>query len=484
MRLSFPKPGIWIFAWIAFVPLFFAIENKRPFKSFLLSYICGAVFFITTLFWLINVTTIGLIVLSLYLALYVAVFGIGVAFLTCRLNLWQRIIFIPSLWVVLEFIRGILLTGFPWAILGNCQAGFLPAIQAADIVGALGVSFIVVFANILVFELIKSRFFKSRFNLKQFLILALVLVVWFGYGVWRLTQSSGKSCFVKVAVIQGNIAQEIKWATSFQEHIFQKYCLLTEIASLKDSLDLVVWPETSYPQYITPGIDDEQIKKFAGNNGVALLAGSIMLRQMNYYNSAILFSNKGDIVKVYDKIHLVPFGEYIPARKKFPFLERIVPIEDFTFGKDYSVFSVPCRNNGNLHFSVLICFEDIFGYLARRFVARGADVLINVTNDAWFGDTSSPYQHMQSSVLRAVENRVVVVRSANTGISCFIDDTGKVYSLLKDKTGKPTFVTGYQSAWVYRTQRGSIYTKIGDVFALACIFYCFIIFIWGMKNRG
>ncbi|HQP91139.1 MAG TPA: apolipoprotein N-acyltransferase [Candidatus Omnitrophota bacterium] len=478
LRLSFPKPGVWILAWVALVPLFFSLKDKKPLKALTLSYITGVVFFISTLFWLINVSIAGMVVLCLYLALYVAVFGFGFALFNAKLPFLERCFFFPSLWVALEYLRGNIFTGLPWALLGNGQAPNLLAIQGADITGVFGVSFIVVFFNYFIYQIIIERV-KTR----HLVICTLVLVFWFSYGLFRIFEDQKKSCFVKVAVVQGNIDQEIKWAPAFRDIIFKKYKLLTELVSMKELPGLVVWPETSYPDYLSLGIDDMQLKEFARDNGVAILAGSITLRSMCYFNSAVLFSQKGEILKTYDKIHLVPFGEFLPARKIFPFLENIVPIEDFTRGREYSVFSLPARYCPVFKFSSLICFEDIFGDLARRFILKGADVLINMTNDAWFGDSSSPYQHMQASVLRAVENRVVVVRAANTGISCFIDDRGKVYKEIKDRSGKPVFVTGYGSAWVYKTQRTGLYTKIGDVFALISILYAIIIFVWGLKAR-
>ncbi len=483
MRLSFPKPGFWIFAWVALLPLFLALENRKPLKAFLLSFICGAVFFITTVFWLVNVTAIGMVVLALYLALYVALFGLIFALLKNRFVFLQRMFYFPAVWVSLEFARGHFFTGMPWALLGNGQAPYLLAIQAADIVGAYGVSFMVVFVNLFIFELLAARLNKKSLGFRHLSVCICVILLWFGYGAFRLSQDPKKSCYFRVAVIQGNIPQEIKWVPDFKDNIFRKHCLLTEIVSLKEFPDMVVWPETSYPNYLTLGVDDQALKEFASSNGVPLLAGSITLKDGQYFNSAILFSEKGEITGSYDKIHLVPFGEFIPWRRIFPFLASIVPIEDFTRGRDFGVFPITSDHCPRFNFSVLICFEDIFGDLARRFVLRGSDVLINMTNDAWFEDSSSPYQHMQASVLRAVENRTIVVRAANTGVSCFIDDTGRVYKKVSDAKGKPVFVTGYASAWIYKTDRSAIYTRIGDVFALICVFYAMIIFAWGVKSR-
>lgn len=482
LRLSFPKPGLWILAWLAFLPLFFALEKQKGLNAFFISLFCGFLFFATTVFWLIHVTWIGMLVVSAYLALYVAVFGWVVAECKERLTFGQRIVFVPALWVFLEFARSYFFLGFPWALLGNGQAPDLLAIQAADITGVYGVSFIVVFVNIFLFECV-NHLPQRPLSFKSMVIPVCFVLAWLGYGAYRLAEDPQESCFFKVACVQGNIPQEIKWAPGFRERILKKYQILTEIVSLKTEPDLVVWPETSYPDYLEPESPDEVSKDFSrGNDGAPLLVGSIMLRDARYFNSAVLFSGEGRILKVYDKIHLVPFGEYIPGRLHLPFLATLVPIEDFTPGREHVVFSLASRACSSLRLAALICFEDIFGDLTRRFVQRGADVLVNMTNDAWFGDTSSPYQHMQASVLRAVENRVFVVRSANTGISCFIDDTGKVTATVKDALGKSTFITGYQTARVARTRRSAVYTKVGDVFVLLCIFYAIMMF-WRIKTK-
>lgn len=482
LRLSYPKFNIWILAWFAFVPLFFAIERQKPVKVFLTSLFSGTLFFILMIFWLIHVTVPGMIILSIYLGLYVAFFSLGYALLKERIAFWQRLVLMPSLWVLLEFFRGNLLTGFPWALLAYSQTSNLINIQAADLFGAYGVSFIVIFVNVLIFEFIAAFREKPAFNLRRFYIPLLVLLCWWTYGYIRINEAQKKSCPFKVAMVQGNISQEIKWVYSFHEKIFKKYQLLTEIVHLKNEPDLVIWPETSFPDYLESGINDEPLKEFTRQIETPLLVGSIRLKNLRYYNSALLFLPSGKIAGIYDKIHLVPFGEYIPARRFLPFLGTILPIEDFSPGMKYQIFSVKA-GNAPVRFGVLICFEDIFSDLARNFVRRGADFLVNITNDAWFGDTSSPYQHMQASVFRAVENRVFVVRSANTGISCIIDDVGRVGTTVKDQKGKETFVMGYQTGFVCKPGRSSIYTKIGDVFAVLCGLYSILMIFLYLSRR-
>lgn len=477
LRCSFPKFNVWIFAWFALVPLFAAIKEAKPLKVVLYSFLCGFLFWVMTIFWLVNVTATGMIVLSAYLSLYFVLFASGYRFLRDRLKFWQRLLFVPCLWVAMEFARGLLVSGFPWALLAYSQTSNLAALQVADICGAFGVSFLIVFSNVFIFEIIGELRAKKSVTRARIVVPLVIILAWFGYGGYRIFESPKIVSSVRIAVVQGNIPQEIKWVSSFRENIFKKYQLLSEISRLKNEPDLMIWPETSFPDYFEFGADPVGLKSFISSMDVPLLAGSIRLDKAHYYNSALLFASNGALAGIYDKIHLVPFGEYLPLRTSLPFLAQIVPIEDFTPGEALRIFSVRGRSAAVLKFGVLICFEDILSDLARGFVSRGADFLVNMTNDAWFGDTASPYQHMQASVLRAIENRVYVVRAANTGISCIIDDVGRLVTSVRDESGKEAFVTGHAGGVVMKTSRRSCYSKIGDLFALICS-ACVVLFVF------
>jgi apolipoprotein N-acyltransferase len=202
-----------------------------------------------------------------------------------------------------------------------------------------------------------------------------------------------------------------------------------------------------------------------------------------YFNSALLFDKDKGIAGRYDKLHLVPFGEYIPLKKIFPFLEAIVPIGDIAAGKEYAILKI--QNSKNfLNFAVLICFEDLFPELSREFVKRQADFLVNITNDAWYKEkTPAASQHLQASIFRAVENRVYLARAANTGISGFIAPSGKVICVVKDKQGKDIFVDGYETKSIILAQKNlSFYTKFGDIFILLC--FIFLIYTFGRKSKN
>ncbi|MFA5039086.1 MAG: apolipoprotein N-acyltransferase [Candidatus Omnitrophota bacterium] len=463
LRLSFPRAGFWPLAWFAFLPLFLALEKTDTAKTLGVSFAAGFVFYISLLFWLIHVTIPGMAVLSFYLALYFAVFGLGWNYARAHLSYGARLVFSPCLWVLLEYIRSHLFTGFPWGLLAYTQTPCIPALQGADLVGSWGLSFVIVFVNVFLFEVLFPKMGERRSRLAHAAPLCLI-ALWFLYGAWRAWEKPREQCFLKVAVVQGNIPQEIKWAPRFREGIFRKHVLLSEISLLKHEPDLIVWPETSFTEYLELGENDGELADLARRLKTPLLIGSIRFDEGRYFNSALLYDSAGEMRTLYNKLHLVPFGEYIPGRKFLPFVESVLPIEDFTPGSDATLFSLPSRTClKDLRFGVLVCFEDIFPELARAFVLKGADFLVNMTNDGWFGDTSSPFQHMQASVLRAVENRVYVVRSANTGVSCVIDDAGRVVSLV-DEAGRRTFVKGEACGFVAPTPRSALYTVIGDLF--------------------
>lgn len=429
--LSFPNLNLSFLVFIGFLPLFFAIKNKSPRRAFLVSYLCGFLFYLGTLYWLYHVTTFGLIILCLYLALYLGIFGF-----LCTFPLLQRsMISIPFIWIILEYIQAHLFTGFGWALLGYSQYKNLPLIQIADFSGIYGVSFVIMLVNVAVY-----RAFKRSF--RSIVVALLVLVMVFGYGLAKLDDKE-EGVNVKVSVIQGNIPQHIKWDPDATGFIMDRFADLSRVTAL-DNPDLIIWPETSFPGFFA---SDRRLTKevldLAREIKTPLLIGANTEEGLKIFNSAVLISEKGEFVDKYDKIHLVPFGEYVPLSDRIPVLRELVLGEfgEFTKGKGYKVFSLKRK------FATLICFEDIFPEIAREFVKNGAEFLIVITNDAWYGKSGAPYQHAACSVFRAIENRVPIVRSANTGYSCFIDSHGRIFDAV-EKEGAHLFITGQKTSIV------------------------------------
>lgn len=476
--LSFPNFNFWLFAWIGFLPLFLAVQKTTSrFQAFLLAYLTGIVFWTGIIYWLVHVTLPGSIILILYLALYFGIFGLIVSSLIRRPSSVVPSLFIPSVWVLLEYLRSHLLTGFPWALLGYSQYLNLPIIQIADITGVWGVSFLIMTVNMAVYSIIcrkPSPFGEASHPVlkekRKYLLPALLIIVSLIYGYYKLyyLRVTAYSRPLKVCVIQGNIPQEAKWDSRYMESILKRYSSLT-VSAAEENPDLIVWPEAASPGIL--GEDDwvfQEIFSLVRKIKIPLIAGAVVKEDEHYYGSALLINSSGSIAGRYDKLHLVPFGEYIPFKKTFPFLEAIVPIGDIARGKDYTVFQCPAN------FSVLDCFEDTFPELSREFVKHGAKFLVNITNDAWYKKTSAPYQHLQASVFRALENRVYLVRAANTGISGFISPEGKIISLVKNEKGQKLFISGFDTNYIkFLLENYSFYTRFGDIFIAACFLFIF-----------
>ncbi|MDP2922009.1 MAG: apolipoprotein N-acyltransferase [Candidatus Omnitrophota bacterium] len=434
---SFPNFNLSFLAFIGFVPLFFAIEDVSPKRAFLISYISGFIFYLGTLYWLYHVTAVGLVILCLYLALYFGAFGWILTAAGFRIR--PYIFLIPLIWVILEYIQAHLFTGFGWALLGYSQYKNLPLIQIADFSGVFGVSYVIMMVNYALYRALKKSFF-------EIVLAGLALSFVIGYGVAR-EDSRGYSGAVRISVIQGNIPQELKWDPDSRDMIMEKYSALTKTAAL-DYTDLIIWPETSFPGFFEIDKDmTDRVLNLAKEIRIPILLGVNNENDSMYFNSAVMISRRGNPVARYDKIHLVPFGEYVPFSRKFPGLHKLVlgELGEFTPGSKYILFKLDLSPSTKVNFAALVCFEDVFPELSRQFVKDGAKFLVVLTNDAWYGRSGAAYQHTACSVFRAIENRVPVVRCANTGVSCFIDSRGKIYDSVEEK-GSHLFVTGYKTS--------------------------------------
>ena len=430
--LSFPNFNLSYLAFIGFVPLFFAIRNQPPQKIFLISYLCGFLFYLGTLYWLYHVTIFGLIILCLYLALYFGIFGLIFSRVT--------VLLIPAVWIFLEYTQAHLFTGFGWTLLGYSQYKNLPLIQIADFAGAYGVSFVIMLTNVAIYRLFKRSF-------REIIIAGMVLVAVVAYGIIKETKDREWSD-IKISVAQGNIPQELKWDPGAAESILDRYIDLTRLSAF-DAPDLIIWPETSFPGFFEEDRKRTQlVLDLAKDINIPILLGANTYEGLRNFNSAVFVSDKGEAAERYDKIHLVPFGEYVPFSEKFSVLHNLVlgELGEFTAGQEFKIFKLTTSDlRLTTNFATLICYEDIFPEISREFVKNGAQFLVVITNDAWYGKTSAPYQHAACSVFRAIENRVPVVRCSNTGLSCFIDSRGRIYDSVED-SGSHLFVAGHKTS--------------------------------------
>ena len=476
LAVAFPTINLHLLAWIALVPLFVALMGQSVRNGFWLGGITGLVYFAGTVHWVTNsvhfyggipIIPASLITLLLcsYLALYPALFGAAAVHLSKN---QRKLFFIaaPALWTALELARTYVFSGFPWSLLGYSQYLALPVVQIADITGVYGVSFLIVLVNAAVAEFAMDR--------KKYPILisaAIVMAIVLGYGFVKVQSPEGSER-ITISVVQGNIEQDRKWDPAYQAETFGIYTRLTREA-LQDHPDLVLWPETATPFYFNAAspVDSymtSALVSFVKENKVPLLFGSPTYevkpnRAIYGRNSAFLLSANGQVDGVYHKIHLVPFGEYVPLKNILFFVGKMVQaIGDFQAGDSYTVMTIP-HQQSKTPVSTVICYEIIFPDLVRRFVDEGATVITTVTNDAWFGRTAAPYQHFSMAVLRAVENRVPVARAANTGISGFIDAQGNILAT------SPIFTEARLTHTLIPGGRKSFYTRYGDLFSYVCV---------------
>ena len=479
---SFPPLGWSQAAWFALVPLIVTLSYLPCELGIKVGFCSGLMFWLLSVHWLVHVSYVGWVVLSLYCALYFIPFC---AFLCIWFNAYGILslgrnicclLISPLLWAGLEFMRARLFTGFSWNALGVSQYENILLIQHASWGSVYPISALVICVNLSIAFTVFRYLHRPNAQLAlphvEFMVgILLLMTTW--YTGWRLFQGQDPPHDeLRVALIQPNIAQPDKWSEAKVESIYHQLSTLTQSAIKATGVDLIVWPETALPDDVRHSDRSSKFVYELATNGVPLLVGSMDTiwkeeKPLHYLNSSFLFNEKGTISFAYDKRHLVMFGEYVPLESWFPFMTAMTPIQSsFTSGSTSTVFRLA---SPPVAFSVLICFEDTVSSLARESVNNGAQLLINQTNDAWFDVSAASRQHLAQSVFRAVENRVPLVRVANTGLSCSIRTTGQVYDLLSDENGN-TLISGFRlsSVRVYNNQERSFYTRHGDLVGKGC----------------
>jgi apolipoprotein N-acyltransferase len=452
---------------VALAPvLALAATAPSPRAACLEGWVAGLAFFVPLLRWLTHtmatfsrltpVLAAGvLVLLAAYLALYWGAVSWAVARSRRLLGpgaLWLA----PVFWVGAELGRTHLLSGFPWGLLGYAPYRRLAIIQVAAWTGVYGVSALVVLVNAAVARAALGRRGRDLAVAAGVATVALGATILLG----RATLPASATPTLPVAVVQGNIDQAVKWDAAFRGETLRLYAALTREAA--PGSRLVLWPEAAVPAYLRFDHGVVQgLVALAGEVGVPILVGAPDAlptgASMRYLNSAFLLGGDG-LRGRYDKMHLVPFGEYVPLKRLLFFVEAIAAdIGDFTPGQTTTLFPLDGRT-----FGTVICYEVIFPDLFRRFVARGASFMTNITNDAWFGDSGGPLQHLAMVPLRAVENRVAVVRAANTGVSALVLPSGALDAEL------PLGTRGVLRGAVPVGGGGTFYSRFGDVFAYAC----------------
>jgi apolipoprotein N-acyltransferase len=508
-----PFDQTWL-CWIALTPLLAAVwfsgvdARRRWLRNLLLGYVAGLTFFWSVFSWLTTVTVLGWFLLMFYMAVYYALWAwfagivrpglrrpyptrassservkppnMSIGARSPWLNSWSNMgvaFLLACGWVAVEWVRGWMFSGWGWNSLGSALHRNLPLMQIVEYTGVAGLSFITAFVNVIALTTVRRfilethvRPMRPHYDLTLTMVAVLAVFI---HGM-RALQVRRPMDVVRVAAVQSNISRDQKSSADAAQTVFDRFTRLSEIAlRANPPPDLLLWPESALPG---PVLSDETthryVMDFAASSKADLLLGSIDFDKESAYNAALLVSNGGNRVQVYRKIHLVAFGEYIPGRHTMPLFAQIIGDQvpaDFAFGQQHTVFRL---TKNDVQVAPLICFEDTLGDLTRHFILEGANLIANVTNDGWFLESAGSKQHLANAVFRCVESRRPMVRAANTGVTCFVDQFGRITQQLRDDTGN-TFTEGVLTGEVaVPTSRDlTFFTRHGDLISplSACV---------------
>lgn len=544
--LSFPNANLFPVAWVALVPLFIALTRATSWKSaFWIGYVTGFLFFagllpailllypyagvFATMVGNILVTTMAYLLLVGYIALYFAAFAVLMRFVP-----WRSGVLFPiaaaCIWTALEWVRSWLMTGFPWGSVGYSQWNNLAGIQASSLIGVHGISFIIVLFNAGIATVLMNRQQWQR-EIRAMIVPLILTIFCFGYGVLQLkaaepleraadTTASADAETLNIALIPGNISQLQKWDIQQFPRVLQRYINLTYKAVNKNP-DLIVWPETAirsealtgqWPTYygrLSRMLRDIALPILIGtaNEGETIdatigkyseSAEKKAWKDVEIYNRVLSIAPDGKIHGAYAKMHLVPFGEYVPLANLLPdFIPNFIQFKPFSHGKTVNllpVFNVKDKtklsNNGlgppyeeatfsvnktdpkKVEIGASICFESVFPDEFRRPVQKGASVMGIFTNDAWFIGTAFPELHLSMAPFRAIENRIAVFRCANGGFTCVIDRFGRITTpMITPDTDQEILVTPVRLLSATKHEQ-TLYTRYGDWFSILCAIVC------------
>ena len=511
--LSFPNSNLFPFAWVAIVPFFIALTRATDWKSaFWIGYLTGFLFFagllpaIIILYPYANIfaTMVGYLLLVGYTALYFAVFAVLMRFVPRH----SSVLFSLSaacIWTALEWVRSWMLTGFPWGSIGYSQWNNLLGIQVASLVGVHGISFVIVLFNAGIATLLCNRH-RWRQEIWGVVLPLILTLLCFGYGIFQLqeadpldqsanatTQTNVET--LKVALVPGNISQLQKWDPRQFPKILQRYIELTHKAS-GEQPELIVWPETATRSRALTGewpIHYGRFSQMLRDIGIPILLGtanrgetdkaigqfskSAERRNTDIYNRVLSIAPDGKIHGDYAKMHLVPFGEYVPLAHLLPdFIPNFIQFEPFAHGKTVNllpVFDVKNKTNTRkIEVGASICFESVFPDEFRRPVKMGARVVGIFTNDAWFKGTAFPELHLSMAPFRAIENRIAVFRCANGGFTCVVDKFGRITTpLITPDTAQEILIASVPLLSSTEHEQ-TLYTRYGDWFPILCALIC------------
>ena len=491
--LIFPKPALYILSWVALAPLIYAILQCREqdvtiaviegglfapataWQGFLLGYVCGVIWYVGNCYWIYHVmhfyggVSVGLsvvlvVMFALYLGLYHGLFGLLLALIAARRNGFslRALLFTPFVWVAVELARTYV-TGFPWDLLGTSQIGNIPLSRVATVTGVYGISFEIVLVN----TALAAAFLvpRGRRNVLLGASLAAALALQAG----ELAHPAAPPTTHGATLVQADVPvlDSGEWSLDYLTQTLDSLAGLSVRPENEKpgSTGLILWPESPAPFFATDLHVRHTLADVARGTNSYIIAGSLGIehagdpaRPPDIFNSASVVAPSGAWTGRYDKIHLVPFGEFVPFRSLFSFAGGLVQqVGAFARGRSREPLDV-----GKAKVGVFICYEAIFPDEVRQFAKNGAEVFVNVSNDGWYGEGGAPWQHINQARMRAVENHRWLLRDTNTGITAVIDPYGRVVAEAPRNQR-----TQLQAAYSLE-QSTTFYTRHGDWFPLLC----------------
>ncbi len=493
LGLCYPPADLGNLCWVALVPLAWAVWFSKPagrrewFRMAGIGYLCGVVFFAINAFWLTTLTWPGYVLLALYFPIYFAAWSV---FASALVDKKAESVIAPAWlgsfhnlrvcalgaagWTAMEWLRGEIFPSFGWNGLGIAQHANVALIQITDITGVGGVSFLVAMANLMLAATIKRLWLEigrgaRRPHFDFAVTIALVALAW-TYGIRQLFEAPPESTDFSFAAIQASIPQEVRNDPDFERDVLEAYARQTK-AAIAMQPDLILWPESSTPQPLLGNQTTwDLVRGLAEEHTGDFLLGTVHWGKEGDFNSIALLTARGSEAQLHHKIHLVPFGEYVPLREEFPLLAKIVGDlvpDDFDPGKEFTILEMQTKP---VKLGPLVCFEDTLGNLARHFALLGAQAFVVVTNDGWFLESAGSLQHLRNAIFRCAENNIPMIRAANTGVTCAIDRHGAVREILRDPAGS-TFMPGilFSKTSVPAAPVPTFYARHGEIFSITCL---------------
>lgn len=466
---------------LAFIALIFPLDivSGRSFGgAFKKGYFFSFIYFLASLYWIGWVHIPGTVAIAAIISLYSSyVFALYAA--VYRRKRALAMVLFPFLWIGMEYFRSLFEIAFPWSNLSYTQGSYTPFIQICEFTGDLGISIIVVVVNILLWRAWKNRGARRKALLVGIAGLLIIIPTLYGSVVLSRAEPVDTGT-IRISLLQGSIPLKTKWNPDKLDYNVRVYDSLS-LAGLP--ADLLVWPETAVPTYL---LADYRLTRFveqtAMEAGCPILVGTLDYRRLGdtaveTFNAAIQFDPDGRFRTPYHKNKLVPFAETVPYGRYLPFLTNLsLGWSDFVHGKHLQIYKNDFGNYGTL-----ICYEVIFPELVNRYVRNGADFLVNITNDTWYGLSSGPYQHAGMAIFRSIENRIWMARAANSGFSYFVDKYGRIYH--ESRLFERTIVRGK----IEKVKGRTVFNRTGPILGQAGLLLiglvsCILVIVW-VRNR-